>query len=279
LHRHWRVAIAARRDRGGQSLSPLGSITCRRRRNTIALDELAKCCQRSAVVPPQQRWRRAAPHGGTECHCRRVAIKRDEHAPHRECSAVALPSRAGGGQCNMAASGAAAGAPRSHETSTPRVVHDLPSSSPAALAECSIALQHRVPLPARRDRARRARPVSSALRILPPQPSWRRAVPHGCVRCRNLRFAVARDKNATCRLRSAGALQALSPAALAKCNAARKLRRLPPARRYHARQARQVLSALCKNTPQQSWRKAATSATADASRSREASTPCVFRGG
>jgi len=163
---------------------------------------LSALCSR----PPQQRWWRAAPHGGTECHCRRVAIKRDEHAQCRQCSAVALPSRTGGGQCNMAASGVAAGASRSRETSTPRVVHALQSSSPAVLVEGSIALQHRVPLPARRDSARRARAVSSALCRLSPQPSWRRAVPHGCVRCCNLRFAVARDKHATWRLRSAGAL-------------------------------------------------------------------------
>jgi hypothetical protein len=163
---------------------------------------LSALCSR----PPQQRWWRAAPHGGTECHCRRVAIKRDEHAQCRQCSAVALPSRTGGGQCNMAASGVAAGASRSRETSTPRVVHALQSSSPAVLVEGSIALQHRVPLPARRDSARRARAVSSALCRLSPQPGWRRAVPHGCVRCCNLRFAVARDKHAKCRLRSAGAL-------------------------------------------------------------------------
>ena len=122
---------------------------------------------------------------------------------------------------------------------------------------------------------------------------------HCSTECHCRRVAIAQDEHALCRPRSADslpsragggqcrtvvsgaatcvsrlretntprvvcALRALSPAELAKRNAVRKLRRLPQAHRYHARRTRQVLSALCKNTPSQAGggqrRTAATSA-------------------
>ena len=62
---------------------------------------------------------------------------------------------------------------------------------------------HPVPMQqARRDRARRARHVPSALCSRPPQPRWRRAAPYGRNQCRrSRRVATARDEHATCRPR------------------------------------------------------------------------------
>jgi hypothetical protein len=123
---HMLAPPSARRDRcetRSRRAEPLASRQhqfCRRRRDTIALDELAKCCQHSAVV---------------------------------------LPSSAGGGQRRTAAPSATAGASRSSETSTPRVVSALQSLSPAELAEGSATWPHRVPQQALRDRVRRARHV------------------------------------------------------------------------------------------------------------------------
>ena len=67
---------------------------------------------RSAVALPLSHWRRAAPPGSTECGRRRFAIAHDEHATCGTRSAVALPSRAGGGQRRTAAPSATAGSAR-----------------------------------------------------------------------------------------------------------------------------------------------------------------------
>jgi hypothetical protein len=145
--------------------------------------------------PSQPSWRRAAPHGSTKRRRLRVAIAGpgDEHAKCRPRPAVALPraSRAGGGQRRTAALRANAGTSRSHETSTPRAVCALQSSSPAALAESSVARQHQVPPPARRGRARRARHVPSAHCSRSPRPRWRRAAPIGGIKRRSRRVAIA----------------------------------------------------------------------------------------
>ena len=123
---HMLAPPSARRDRGetrSRRAEPLASRQhqfCRRRRDTIALDELAKCCQHSAVV---------------------------------------LPSSAGGGQRRTAAPSATAGASRSSETSTPSVVSALQSLSQAELAEGSATWPHRVSQQVLRDRVRRARHV------------------------------------------------------------------------------------------------------------------------
>ena len=69
----------------------------------------------------------------------------------------------------MAASGAAAGELRSRETSTPRAVRALQSSSPAALAESRVARQNRMPTPTRCNRTRRARHVPPAICSRSPQ--------------------------------------------------------------------------------------------------------------
>ena len=69
----------------------------------------------------------------------------------------------------MAASGAAAGELRSRETSKPRAVRALQSSSPAALAESRVARQNRMPTPTRCNRTRRARHVPPAICSRSPQ--------------------------------------------------------------------------------------------------------------
>jgi hypothetical protein len=79
---------------------------------------------------PQPSWQRAAPYGSIGCCRRRAAITQDDHVTRRPRSAVALPCRTGGGPRRQAALSAAAGASRSRETSTPRVVRAQQSLSP-----------------------------------------------------------------------------------------------------------------------------------------------------
>ena len=89
------------------------------------------------------------------------------------------------------------------------------------------------------DAVRLARHVQSALCSRSPKPNWRGAAQQGSIRCRRRRVAIARDEQATCHLRSAVALP--------------------------------------RRTGGGQLRTAATSAAADAMRSRETSTPCVVR--
>ena len=123
---------------GGSVDTAYGPAPCpggRQQRVAIARDEHATLCSRSS----QPCW--AVPHGSTRCRQRRVAIARAEHVTSRPRSAVALPSRAGGGLRRTAALYAADGASRSRETSTPRAVRAQQSLSPRvsrALSRCTI---------------------------------------------------------------------------------------------------------------------------------------------
>jgi hypothetical protein len=219
----------------------------------------------------------------------------------RPRSAVALPSRTGGGQNSKAATNAAPDALRSRETSTPRVIRALQLLSPAELAEGSAARGHRVPPPARLDRARQARHVPSALCSRSPQPSWLRAAPHSSIECRRRRAAITQDDHVTRCPRSAPAElaegrasrqhhdhaaacasrscesstphvvrapQSLSPAELAEGSAIRQHRVLPQARRNHARRSRHAPSALCSRSPLSHWRWAAPPGSTERSRRR-----------
>ena len=132
------------------------------------------------------------PGHGSESNMKKVLLWRlslySGRARHCRMATVPLPTRE-----------AAGGASRSRETSTPRAVRALQSLYPAVLAEGRTAQPHCVPPAARRDRARRARHVPSALFRHSPQPCWRGATPHGRTVCRRRRAAIARDERATCR--------------------------------------------------------------------------------
>jgi hypothetical protein len=194
------------------------------------------CRPRSAIALPSQAG--GGQRSTASSDAAADAVRRARHVPSAH-SAVALPSRSGGGQRHKTASGAAAGVFQSRETSRPRAVCAPQLLSLAALAEGSSALQQRVQPLMRCDRARQARPVSSApcsrsrqphwRRTAPscarppalcsrsPKPNWRGAAPQGSIRCRRRRVAIAHDE----RSRAVRALQPIFPAKPAEGRATR----------------------------------------------------------
>ena len=148
---------------------------------------------------PQPSWQRAAPYSSIGCRRRRAAITQDDHVTRRPRSAVALPCRTGGGPRRQAALSAAAGASRSRETSTPRVVRAQQSLSPdsdaLAKGRATRTLRPRPPTgigPARAGPAeRRPHPVPRAPPLpagrKPPQPPTAAAAGTGSGRSRAVR--------------------------------------------------------------------------------------------
>jgi hypothetical protein len=161
----------------------------------------------------QHSWQRAALSSCTECRRRRVAIARDEHTVYRPRSAAPRPSTACRGLRREAALGAAAGASRSHETSTPRAVRALRAPAPAQLAEGSAdslpsgstGCRRRCVFIARDEHAL-PHSVPSALHGRSPQHSWQRAALSCSTGCRRRCVVIARDEHAACSPRSAIAL-------------------------------------------------------------------------